>query len=52
MSRLKFQDSGKQISVLLLSIDISFLSEGSISANPLISKFCQNALNDYIENYP
>ena len=43
-NRLKFQDAGKKTSVRLLSLDVSYLAEGSISANPLISDFCQKAL--------
>jgi hypothetical protein len=36
-SRLKFQDNGKNICIELLNKTVSYLTEGTISANPIIS---------------
>ena len=51
-SRLKFQDSGKKIYCQLLKLDISFLVEGTISSNPILSEFCEGVLFDYVDSYP
>lgn len=36
-SRLKFQDTGKKACIELLIKNVVFLTEGTISANPMIS---------------
>ena len=52
IDQLKFQDSGKNIYSHLLRFDVSFLVEGTITANPILSDFCKDILFDYVELYP
>ena len=48
IDQLKFQDSGKDIYSHLLRFDVSFLVEGTITANPILSDFCKDILFDYV----
>lgn len=35
--RLKYQDSGKHVYCQLLKLDVPYVVEGTISANPILS---------------
>ena len=48
VNQLKYKDDGKKIAEKLINQDVSFVIEGTVSANPIISDFCEKILFDYI----
>ena len=52
VNQLKYRDQWKKTAEKLINQDVSFVIEGTVSANPMISDFCEKILFEYIENYP
>ena len=52
VNQLKYKDQGKKIALKLINQDVCFVIEGTVSANPIVSEFCEKILYLYIENYP